>query len=1186
MQLTVENPASCGAICGSNSCGSTLTRKIFRVMKITAFLLLVAALQVSAKGFGQSVTLNLKNASLQKAINEIEKQTGYSFVYSKEQLAQAKAINVTVSNEKLEKVLDLVFKDQSLSYTISGKYIALKQKVVSPQLFGTPGDDPPPPIDIKGRVVNDKGAPVQGATVTVKGTNIRASTDADGNFTIAGVDANATLVITAVNIETYEIKVNGKADLATITTKTKVTEGEGVTVKANTGYQEIAPNKTTGSYTIIDNETLNKQTGTNIIDRLNGVTNGMIFNTGKKNADGTSNPYSIRGLSTINASTAPLIVLDNFPFDGDISNLNPNDIESITVLKDASATSIYGARGGNGVIVITSKKGRFNQKLRIGFNSTLIVTQAPDLYHQQKMSTSDYIDVEQYLYNQGYFGTALSNDYSAITPGVEILQRRKNGLISAADSATQIDALRKIDSREQLKKYFYSSAITKQYSLNLSGGSNNIAWLASIAYDDNSSSLDFKTNKLNIRLNNTYKPVKNLEITLGAYYTNSKIKFGKTLPSPFRQAPYTLFADANGFALPITTGLRFSYLDTTGAGQLLDWKYYPLDEYKHDITSTNNEQVIANLGLKYQLFKYLSIDINYQYQKSWSEKERFSDINSYLTRNLINTFTNLNYSSTNPILRNPIPLGDIKNTTYSKLASHNTRLQLNFNKSFNKHSVGIIAGAEIRELVGSGGNTQTLYGYNSNPVTFQPVDFRTEYPNYRTGVLARIPGAPSTTGTTVNRYLSFFANGSYTFSDRYSISGSFRKDASNIFGLSSNDKWNPLWSVGAGWEISKENFYHFKALPYLKIRTTWGYSGNVDLSKTGQITIGYFASNPNPAGYAYAEILQPPNRLLKWERIRQINIGIDFNLKDNIVSGSLEYYQKHSFDLYGLSPFDYTNYPFTNQITKNTADMVGKGIDAQLRFRNIDRILKWTTGFIINYNQNKVTKYWDPNNLQASLNKIVASDGNTITPVVGRSLYALAAYRWGGLDSLGNPQGYLNGQLSTDYAALQSISAGSSHLIYKGSTVPVVFGSLINEISWKNFSLSVNFIYRLGYYYRKPTISYNSLIQTGLGHADYSRRWQQPGDEKFTNVPSFIYPVNPFRDNTYTSSEINVAKADNIRLQFVNLEYRFLKGKFTLYGNISNLGLVWKAEKTSIDPDYPNTIPPLKSFTIGLKGSF
>ncbi|HMR82628.1 MAG TPA: TonB-dependent receptor plug domain-containing protein, partial [Niabella sp.] len=186
------------------------------------------------------------------------------------------------------------------------------------------------------------------------------------------------------------------------------TELEGVTI--NTGYQRLKPNEVNGSFTVIDNKTLNEQTGTNILERLKGVTNSLIFNTGKSNSAGNEeNTISIRGLSTINGPLAPLIIVDNFPYDGNIENINPNDVENITILKDAAAASIWGARAGNGVIVITTKAGKLNKKLSLDMNSSVLITNIPDLFYQPQVSVSDHLIMEEFLFNKGYFDQTIND---------------------------------------------------------------------------------------------------------------------------------------------------------------------------------------------------------------------------------------------------------------------------------------------------------------------------------------------------------------------------------------------------------------------------------------------------------------------------------------------------------------------------------------------------------------------------------------------------------------------------------------------------------------------------------------------------------------------------------------------------------------------------------------------------------
>src|SRR5258705_1410692 len=451
--------------------------KWYRIMKIAAILLTVFCIHAGANGYTQGITLSVKNAKLEKVFEEIQKQAGDQFVYKWEILSEAKPVDVQVKNALLKDVLDLCFKDQPLSYTIIDNIIVISRKEKKESGDGVNIINS---IDVRGRVTNEKGEAIAGATVTIKGTNKLTTTNENGEFFLEKIDENATLRFTSVNIEPYEISVNGRTYL-TINAKTKITTGEAVVVEANTGYQKVEPNKINGSVVVIDNKTLNQQTGPNILQRLDGITSGLYFNVGKNIniSQGTTN-ISIRGLSTINGPLDPLVVMDNFPYEGDINNINPNDVENITVLKDASATSIWGARAGNGVIVITTKRGKFNQKLSIGFNSNLIVTKKTDLFSLPQMSIPDYIDVEELIFKKGYFDAqinSLSSYYLALPPAVEVFLKRRNRLISASDSTRQIDALKRIDSREQYDKYFNHHAVLQQYSLNIKGGSDNHNWV-------------------------------------------------------------------------------------------------------------------------------------------------------------------------------------------------------------------------------------------------------------------------------------------------------------------------------------------------------------------------------------------------------------------------------------------------------------------------------------------------------------------------------------------------------------------------------------------------------------------------------------------------------------------------------------------------------------------------------------
>jgi TonB-dependent starch-binding outer membrane protein SusC len=1173
--------------------------QMWRIMKLATILLLVFFVQSNAKGYSQKVTINRDNATLEQVLLDINKQIGYSYSAGNDALQKVKRLDIHFINAELEEVLGFCLKGHSLTYSIHNKIIIIKPVRVSSSPNKEEEKAPHPPIDVKGKIVNENGEGVI-ATITVKKSIKAVSSNSDGFFVLPNVDNNAILVITSVEIETREISVHGKSDLSIIRVQKKVVTSDDVLV---TGYQKIAPNKTNGSSELIKKELLNQQTGTNIISRLDGVS-VVQFNIGKKNSDGvTSNPYNIHSLSTINGPTDPLIILDNFPFEGDINNINPNDIESISILKDADATSIYGARGGNGVIVISTKKSNYGQRLKLDFNANAIIREIPDLYYLPQMTSAEYVDIEQYMFNRGFsfassFGGGIyDNNYSPMTPAVEVFMKRRNGLISAADSASRIDALKSIDSRDQYKKYFYRNGLTQQYSLTLRGGSENIAWLISGAYDRDISNLDARFNKVNLRFDNRYKPIKNMEVSFGVYYTNSFSKSGKPVPYSIgvRKTPYLQFADEYGNPLAVG-GYRNDYTDTTGGGRLLNWKYYPLEDYKHDRTNTKQEQIVANISASYKFLRGFDISINYQYQRQWGNSERYADVESYYARNMVNSFAKLSWSSAPDTFR--VPIGGILTNSNSSVTSQSFRSQLNFSRIWNDHSLTTISGVEIRGIVSGPNQATTLYGYSKDPLHQGTVNFDMPYPQYITGQPGYIPNQPFVSNIINNRFVSIYGNLAYTFKQRYSLSASARKDASNVFGLNTNDKWNPLWSTGLGWEISKEKFYAFHSLPYLKLRITWGYSGNVDLSKTA-LTILYNSVFTTPAGFSYADVSRK-NPDLRWEKSRQMNMGVDFKTRNSVISGTVELYLKKGTDLYGETVYDYTTYGRTRTIPANVANMVGHGMDINIQTRNIDKTFKWNTTFLCYYSTSRTTKYLAVSALRGGE---LISDGSIITPVVHKPLYAIAAYRWGGLDATGNPLGYINDTLTRAYTVLlaerDKNGLGSSSVVYIGPANPTWFGSLINSFSWKGFSANFNIGFKLGYYFRKSYFSETSWLIDGIGHGDYSKRWQKPGDELHTHVPSFLDPRSTggvdiyARNNFYKYTEVLVAKADNIRLRYVNIAYMFspkTKNKIyesiQLYLNLANLGIIWKANKDDIDPDYPSSIPPSKSFTIGLRANF
>jgi TonB-linked SusC/RagA family outer membrane protein len=1045
-------------------------------------------------------------------------------------------------------------------------------------------------INISGKIVeSETGFPVAGASISFNHYKNTITSRDDGTFSFSIENGGDTIYVSHIDYQPKKFYVSSLSEKPLVIGLERAAKKLDEVV-VNTGFQYIPKERATGSFDFIDNKTLNQQVGTNILDRLNGVASGILFDYSKYTTPPQKNlNLTVRGLSTINGPQDPLIVVDNFPYEGDISNINPNMIESITVLKDAAAASIWGTRAGNGVIVITSKRGHFNQPVKVEFNSNVTIVQKPDLFYLPQMSSSDYVDVEEMLYNNGYFNYNMSNGYQALTPVADILFRKDNGLLTADEATALINALRTQDVRNDYNKYFYRNAVNQQYALSLYGGNQNISYIVSAGLDKNISNLNAGYNRLNVRAENTYKPFKNLEIVAGLTYTSSISTSGRpsynNITSAYRNVPYLKFADSDGNPLSIPQSYRDEYTDTAGEGRLLNWKYYPLEDYKHNTTSTILSQIVANIGAQYQIIPGLNIELKYQYQKQESNTKNLQDTASYSARNIINSFSQIDEST--GLVNYIVPLGSILNLSNSYTESNNIRGQLNYNKTWHRHSVSAILGAEGRQ-VKSNTDQNIIYGFNSDLLTTSNVDFMNPYIDYASGYSAYLQNGLSFSQIT-NRFVSFFGNGAYTYRGKYTFSGSARKDASNLFGVNTNDKWKPFWSAGAAWNISKEAFYRLAFLPYLKLRASFGTSGNVDQTKSAVTALQYLGahwlSNLN-----YAMVTQYANPSLSWEQVHTWNIGLDFATSNKILSGNVEYYLKKGTNLFGLSPLDYTAGLNSSYVIRNVANMQAKGFDLNLQTLNINKTLQWKTNFLISYYSDKTTGYNMP---QGFIYR--PGYGTGISPIIGKPLYSILSYNMAGLNhETGDPQGYLNKQISQDYNSIVNSVTAVDSLIYNGPATPRVFGSIGNTLSWKGLSVSVNITFKLGYYFRKPSIAYSTLFSSGNGNSDFSKRWKKPGDEKFTNVPSMVYPDVSYRDDFYLLSQNTVDKADNIRLQFVNLSYDFSRllssqtifKSAQLYLNASNLGIIWRANKDGLDPEYSSSLAPSQSYTIGLRTNF
>jgi TonB-linked SusC/RagA family outer membrane protein len=1018
--------------------------------------------------------------------------------------------------------------------------------------------------------------PLAGATIKIEPSNSTTISNDKGYFSLHVNMVGGKLIVSYLGYKTVEIPLNSIVDgplNVVLEPNSKILDA----VTVSTGFQTLPKERANGSFSVINNELFNRSVSTDVISRLNGVTSGLIFDKTANNNLG----ITIRGKSTIWANTQPLVILDNFPYEGDINNINPQDVENITVLKDAAAASIWGTRAGNGVIVITTKKGKFKQPVSVSFNSNVTQTQIPDLHYEPKISPSSYIELEKYLFEKGRYNNNINDGLTALTPGVELMLKARSGLITPIERDQQLAALAQHDVRDDMLKYYYQKGIKQQYALNITGGSENQQYYVSGGWDKNlAEAVGNGYNRISLNANNTYSLFNHrVEISTGILYTRAQNDNNWIAPEFGAGTiyPYASLADGEGNALPIAKK-RIGFLGNKANAALLDWTYKPLDELHFADNTNKGTDYQISLGLRYKITPSLNAEVKYRYGNGNTKGRDYDSQQTYYTRDIINGFTQIN-SSTGVVTR-PVPLGDILYLSDGEYTSQNLRGQVNYNHTWTDgHQLNILAGAEVGETLTSS-ESYRLYGYDPNRETSLPVDFANNYPNYLTGSSSKIISGLGMSKLT-NRTISFFSNGAYTYLGKYTLSASARSDGSNLFGIRTNQKWAPLWSVGGGWDIGKEAFYKFSMVPRLKLRATYGYNGNIDKSITAFLTTRSGIVNRFNAISSF--ITNPPNPDLTWERIGQMNIGLDFGIKNEKVTGTIEYFRKNGKDLIGdalLAPSS----GFIN-FRGNTAAIKGSGVDITLSTINIDNAVKWNTMILFSTAKTRVSGY----------KKMPGNNADFISgsiPKIGRDLNGIYVYKSAGLDPItGDPRGYLNGEISKDYTTMLS-GTNLNDLEYVGAVNPHYYGSLMNTLFYKQFSLSFNILYKLGYYFKKQSVNYSLLVANTLaaGDRDYEIRWQKPGDEQYTNVPSIVYPAVANRDNFYLRSSDLVEKGDHIRLQDIQLSYILTKNalpripfrSIKVYAYINNLGILWRANNANLDPDASN-YPQPRSIAVGLK---
>ena len=1034
-------------------------------------------------------------------------------------------------------------------------------------------------------------------------------TDVDGNFTIQIPEGINRFFCSYLGHATQEVKLVPGKDHYTIVLKPESQMLDAVVV---TGYQTIEKRKLTAAVTKVDLSDAVIGSVKSVDQALAGQIAGLQV-TSTSGAPGAPMKIRIRGTSSLNGTQDPLWVLDGIPLEGtdipkhdnvDIDNIrqssiagiNPADIENITVLKDAAATAIYGARAANGVIVITTKSGK-QGKPRVNFSTRLTYSPRLSTSRLNLMNSDEKVSLELDLLRSPF---TIYNQKGEVYRTLDRHGLVQNYIDGGMDALTP-EALKDL---EQLRstntdwgKILFRDAFNQEYNVNISGGGEKVTYYNSVGYnEENGNVKGVKNNRLNIvsktsyRMNDMFKVGASIFANRRKNDTYLRDKYGLINPLYYsrRANPYFRSYDENGNYL-------YDYDVQNSTDTDLGFNIF------EERANTSSEETINSIAtifdLEFRLNDHFKFTTQLGLQYDSTSKEEIADKESFTMRDLrkLSRYTN---SEGKPDYF--LPEGGFhkayENTnsqmTWKGMGEYRTSIGDN-------HELEVMLGSELRKT-----KYETLftagYGFDRKTLTTKPVLFPDEDK-------ARM--FPLHTKTSKeNAYASFFSTMSYSFKQRYTFGGSIRMDGSDLFGVAKKYRYLPLYSVSTLWRLSNESFMASATwLDNLALRASYGLQGNIDKNTSPYLVGDYRVDAILPGGSEHMiEINSAPNAKLRWEKTHSVNAGLDVSVLDSRINMSLDYYYRKGVDLIGLQMLPLES-GFTSS-TINWASMTNQGIELALSTRNIvTKNFTWETNFNFSYNNNKV------------LRETVA-DNATYPSREGYPVGAIFAFKTAGLDQDGYPlfvnkkgdkvtlkelyrledPGWGFPMASSDVTPQEEREFYS----YKGTSEPPYTGGIINNFTYKNWELSVNFAYNFGGHVRTSP-SYEALdYDRGKNtNKDILDRWTP--DNTSSKLPALFtddkrmdeYYWYSSRNEIYRNLDIWVKKLNYIRLQNIRLGYRLpdvlLKhiglhtATVALEGR--NLFVAGANYKNYLDPESmgnPYAAPMPKSVTFNLNLSF
>ncbi len=1186
----------------SGECKGNLrsTQKVFRVMKMMCFLMFVLLMQVRGDVVAQNqlVSIDLKNCNVEEFLREVKNQTGIRFMYKSEYVQAIPRFDVQVKKREVMDLLNEIFADKGITCLYDAGVIIL-QKMQK--------DEKPEKLTVKGIVKDERGHVLPGVTVLIKGTSVGVATDAKGEFTLETVKQDSlTLLFSFIGMKTKEVRWTGQKTLNIVLEE----DTQDIDEVVITGYQTVSRRESASAVSTIKAKDIMVQGVGSIDQMLQGRIPGMmVLNT---SGEPSATPkIRIRGNATINGNKSPVWVVDGVILEQDvpftasdinsedaeylignaIAGLNPQDIETITVLKDASATAIYGVKAANGVIVITTKKGEIGSP-RISYSGNVTINTRPSYNNYHRMNSRERVLFSRQLVesNMNFGRIPVGETYEA---AYEELMSKK---ISQTEFEQKVDKLqtRNTDWFDLL----FRSDVTHTHALNVSGGSEDVKYYVSAGY----SNIEGAARGSN---SEKYSALAKVDVNYNKYLGfTAKIDFASTSNEGYSAVvnPFD-YAYSTTRTMPAYNEDGSYYMSYRGKGvsgrEYIG--YNILKELENTGKSSKMDDFNALLAIRLNLWEGLKYEGTFSWHTGNTSTRDWATAQSYKVTD-IRGYEYGAYTEYDPeFSESKLPYGGMLTQGYTRKSGYTIRNMLSYSYRVDVHDISASAGTEARRNEYKG-VSQTGYGWVPEfGEMFSPVQTDSYVANYS-------DNKPTNTNS-FTQVASFFGIVSYCYDNRYVFNANIRSDGSNKFGSDPKYRWLPTYSFALKWNVSNEKFLKdVKWISNLAVRGSYGIQGNIHEDATPYLIVKV-GDRHDITGLPVSKISKLPNPDLRWEKTKSWNAAVDFALFNGRVKGGFDIYRKNTSDL--IMSKQVAASTGQNILYYNAGKMINKGFEGFLNVGLVEtRDWDWRFGFNFGRNVNEITL----------ANRNDLSDASVVDQMLagtlaieGKPIGSMYAYRFAGLNQdNGYPLFYAKSGEIVHKALRQDLE-----LVHRGSIFPKLTGGFDTQVTFmKSFSLSMNFSYSVGSVSRLPKFYDSSTIDPLTNLSDeWLKCWKQAGDNTIYPAP---YNYTDFRNYLateagaaydistgltgspdpyvlYNYSDIRVAKADFLKLKMVALSYNMPRevldylhiSNMVLRFQVTNLFTIADKKWKGLDPETNGAnIPSLPTYSFGVNVSF